>query len=63
MINLTAKTELEQIMKTLDGAYAPNTLRAYRSDMAEFMEFAQKIGGKGLPYSSQMVCPHLMACA
>lgn len=63
MANITAKTELEQIMKTLDGAYAPNTLRAYRSDMAEFMEFAQKIGGKEFPYSSQMVCPHLMACA
>ena len=53
MINVTAKTELEQIMKTLDGAYAPNTLRAYRSDMAEFMEFAQKIGAQGFPYSSQ----------
>jgi site-specific recombinase XerD len=63
MINLTAKTELEQIMKTLDGAYAPNTLRAYRSDMAEFMEFAQKIGAKEFPYSSQMVSPHLMKCA
>ena len=63
MNNLTAKTELEQIMKTLDGAYAPNTLRAYRSDMAEFMEFAQKIGGEEFPYSFQMVCPHLMECA
>jgi site-specific recombinase XerD len=63
MTNVTAKTELEQIMKALHGAYAPNTLRAYRSDMAEFMEFAQKIGGKGFPYSSQMVCPHLMKCA
>jgi site-specific recombinase XerD len=63
MINVTAKTELEQIMKTLDGAYAPNTLRAYRSDMAEFMEFAQKIGAKEFPYSSQMVSPHLMKCA
>lgn len=63
MNNVNAKVELEQIMKALDGAYAPNTLRAYRSDMAEFMEFVRKIGGKEFPYSSQMVCPHLMACA
>ena len=63
MNNLSAKTELSQILETIDGAYAPNTLRAYRSDMLEFIDFVGQLGPDGFPYSSQMVCSHLTECA
>jgi len=63
MIYLNAKTELAEIMETLDGAYAPNTLRAYKADMLEFIDFVGQLGPEGFPYSSQMVRLHLSECA
>jgi integrase len=59
----TGKAELVAIMEKLDGAYAPNTLRAYRADMLEFIEFAAKQGEMGMPYCSQVVSPHLLESA
>ncbi len=62
-VNITAEAELAQIMQTLDGAYAPNTLRAYRADMLEFMGFAARHGQMCMPYTPQMVQPHLLESA
>ena len=62
-MNLTAYQQLDEIMQYIDGAYAPNTLRAYRADMREFIDFAQKNGETQMPYSSQMVQPHLVCAA
>ena len=63
MNDITSVVELAQIMQTLEGAYAPNTLRAYRADMLEFMEFAARHGQMCMPYTSQMVQPHLLQSA
>jgi site-specific recombinase XerD len=63
MVNLTGAEELIRIMETLDGAYAQNTLRAYRADMLEFIEFAAKQGKKFMPYTPQVVQPHLLESA
>ena len=61
-MDLTAYQQLDEIMQYIEGAYAPNTLRAYRADMREFIDFAQKNGEEQMPFSSRMVLPHL-ACA
>jgi len=45
------------------AAHAPNTLRAYRADMLEFIEFATKRGQMYMPYAPQMVQPHLLEFA
>lgn len=63
MANLTAEAELALLMETLDGAYAPNTLRAYRADMLEFIEFAANYSQMCMPYTPQMVQPHLLKSA
>lgn len=63
MVNLRGAEELIRIMETLDGAYAQNTLRAYRAAMLEFIEFAAKQGKKFMPYTPQVVQPHLLESA
>lgn len=63
MSDVTAKVKLAQIMQALEGAYAPNTLRAYRADMLEFIEFAASYGHMCMPYTPQMVQPHLLESA
>ena len=62
-MDITAYEQLEKIMRHIDGAYAPNTLRAYRSDMLEFIAFAKENGEAQLPYSSQTVVRHLVRAA
>ena len=42
-------TQLKALMQHLDGAYAPNTLRAYRADFSEFIEFCENLGSEPLP--------------
>ena len=37
----------------LEGAYAPNTLRAYRSDWAHFLDFCEREGLTHLPASPE----------
>lgn len=41
MINDTAFKKLTQLLIHLDGAYAQNTLRAYRADMEEFIRYCE----------------------
>lgn len=60
---LTAKDELVYIMEKLEGAYAPNTLRVYRSDALELIEFGEKNGAYSFPYSSLIVQSRLLDCA
>lgn len=52
--------KLSNLLEHLDGAYAPNTLRAYRSDMLEFIHFCEKNSLAALPASSTTVSNFLM---
>lgn len=47
-------------MQHLEGAYAPNTLHAYRADMQEFILFCEKQSLAALPASSASVASFLM---
>lgn len=44
----------------IDGAYAPNTLRAYKADMLEFIAYCDKKGDCALPASPKTVAEFLM---
>lgn len=50
-------------MAKLDGAYAANTLRAYRADMLEFIRYATWYGQVCMPYSRLMVEQRLLESA
>jgi site-specific recombinase XerD len=40
---------LAQTVAKIEGAYAPSTIRAYRSDFAEFIGFCEEDGSDALP--------------
>jgi site-specific recombinase XerD len=60
MINNTASKRLLELLTHIDGAYAPNTLRAYKSDMLEFIAFCDKSGKCALPAVPSSVSKFLM---
>jgi site-specific recombinase XerD len=47
---------LDELFEHLDGAYSPNTLRAYRADMLEFIAYCARAGTCALP-----AMPHTIA--
>lgn len=53
--------ELRDLLERIDGAYAPNTLRAYRADMEEFIHFCENKALAALPASSATVASFLMS--
>lgn len=60
MINDTAFQTLDRLLVHLDGAYAPNTLRAYKADMLEFIAYCEKNGVCALPAKPETVAEFLM---
>lgn len=60
MINDTAFQALNRLLVHLDGAYAPNTLRAYKADMLEFIVYCEKNGVCALPAKPETVAAFLM---
>lgn len=61
MTNTSPTVALYELMKHLEGAYAPNTLRAYRADMQEFILFCENHALPALPASSATVASFLMS--
>ena len=53
--NNSPRTQLNTLMQHLDGAYAPNTLRAYRADFSEFIEFCENLGSEPLPADPMLI--------
>ncbi len=45
----TPTEELNALLLHLEGAYAPNTLRAYRADMLEFIQYCESVDACALP--------------
>jgi hypothetical protein len=48
ILNFTLK-QLSDLLTYIDGAYAPNTLGAYKADMLEFIAYCDKTGECELP--------------
>ena len=59
-MNDTSRINLEKLLHHLDGAYAPNTLRAYKADMLEFIVYCEKNGVCALPAIPETVAAFLM---
>jgi len=60
IINFTATQKPTDLLIHLDGAYAPNTLRAYKSDMLEFIEYCTQTNQSALPTTPNTVGNFLM---
>jgi hypothetical protein len=58
--NDTTSQKLAQLLIHIDGAYAPNTLRAYKADMLEFIAYCEKNGVCALPAKPETVAEFLM---
>ena len=48
-MNHTASDRLNQLLIYIEGAYAPNTLRAYRADMLDFIAYCQERNLQAIP--------------
>ena len=59
-MNDTVENKLLILLAHLEGAYAPNTLRAYRADMLEFIAYCEKTGECALPAAPSTVASFLM---
>ena len=57
-MNFTLK-QLSDLLTHIDGAYAPNTLRAYKADMLEFITYCDKTGHCALPAEPKTVAGFL----
>jgi hypothetical protein len=54
-MNHTAKELLKKTMEKIEGAYAPATIRAYKSNFENFIKFCDEINQESLPASSEVV--------
>ena len=50
-----AHRQLKQLLQHIDGAYAPNTIRAFRADFEEFIAFCKSNKARALPASPETV--------
>lgn len=59
-MNDTCILKLHGLLLHIDGAYSPNTLRAYKADMMEFITYCDKTGDCALPAAAKTVADFLM---
>ena len=58
-INDTARLTLEATIKKIEGAYAPSTIRAYKSNFENFIKFCDENNTTALPASSEIVASYI----
>jgi site-specific recombinase XerD len=51
----SSREHLQRLLADIEGAYAPNTLRAFRADFEEFIRFCEKLKCKALPAKPETV--------
>ena len=54
-MNNTARNRLQATIKKIEGAYAPATIRAYKSNFENFIKYCEEINEEALPASSEIV--------
>ena len=59
MKNTIAIEKLRQTIEKIDGAYAPSTIRAYKSNFENFIEFCDENNTAALPASSEIVASYI----
>jgi site-specific recombinase XerD len=58
-MNNTARLTLEATIKKIEGAYAPSTIRAYKSNFENFIKFCDENNTTALPASSEIVASYI----
>ena len=58
-MNDTARDCLQATIKKIEGAYAPSTIRAYRSNFENFIKFCDENHTAALPASSEIVASYI----
>ena len=58
-MNHTARLTLEATIKKIEGAYAPSTIRAYKSNFENFIKFCDENNTIALPASSEIVASYI----
>ena len=58
-MNITAKKLLMETIKTIDGAYAPATIRAYKSNFERFIEFCDQEKIVALPANQEAIARYI----
>ena len=58
-MNNTARDCLQATIKKIDGAYAPVTIRAYKSNFENFIKFCDENNMAALPASSEIVANYI----
>jgi site-specific recombinase XerD len=58
---MNSTREFHETLAKIDGAYAPNTIRAYRADMEEFIRYCGKRDEPALPASPEVVAAFLLS--
>ena len=48
-MKIIAQDNLEALLRHINDAFAPNTIRAYRADFSEFIEFCENFGSEPIP--------------
>jgi site-specific recombinase XerD len=51
-----AKQKLRATIKMIDGAYAPSTIRAYKSNFLKFIDYCEIHQENALPASPEIIC-------
>lgn len=63
MIYDTPKELLKETVRRIDGAYAPATIRAYKSNFEKFIDYCDELGEYALPASSKIVAQYVKKLA
>ena len=58
-MNDTARNCLQATIKKIEGAYAPSTIRAYKSNFENFIKFCDENNTSALPASSEIVASYI----
>ncbi len=59
MINDTSNIQLKETIERIDGAYAPATIRAYKSNFERFIEFCDQEKTCALPTKQECVANYI----
>jgi len=62
-MNTTAKILLKETIIRIDGAYAPSTIRAYKSNFLKFVDYCDSVNEPALPASSKVVAAYVKKLA
>lgn len=58
-MNDTARNCLQATIKKIEGAYAPATIRAYKSNFENFIKYCEEKNQEALPASSEIVASYI----